>query len=180
MVHRITLISDEVEDFILELLIDADATFYDLHKLIVESCRYDEAPSARFLICDEDWECERVIHLTDNGSCAVDEDVYLMDEMRLGDVLEDEDQRLRYVFDPVGERAFLMEVTEIRYGEHVDAPVCKRRRGEAPMQFQEEDGPIAPETTRAGEELDEDFYGSEGFDTEEFDPEGFEIEERNA
>ncbi len=180
MVHRITLISEEVEDFALEFLLDADATFYDLHQLILASCRYDEVPSARFLICDEDWECERQIHLTDAGHYAVDEDVDLMNETRLGDVLEDEEQRLRYVFDAVEGREFLMEVTEIRYGEHVDAPTCRRRHGLPPAQFKTEEGVTPAKTTKNDEELGEDFYGSEGFDTEEFDPEGFEISEGNA
>ena len=36
MIFRFTLISDEVEDFIREYKIDADATFYDLHQIILK------------------------------------------------------------------------------------------------------------------------------------------------
>ena len=38
MVYRFTIISNEVEDFIREIKIDAEATFYDLHQAILSSC----------------------------------------------------------------------------------------------------------------------------------------------
>ena len=42
MVYRFTIISNEVEDFIREIKIDAEATFYDLqsgHIVFVPLCR---------------------------------------------------------------------------------------------------------------------------------------------
>ena len=42
MVYRFTIISDEVEDFMREIKIEADATFLELHKLILSSCGYND------------------------------------------------------------------------------------------------------------------------------------------
>ena len=39
MVYRFTLISDEVDDFIREIKIDSEATFFDLHEGNIESGR---------------------------------------------------------------------------------------------------------------------------------------------
>ena len=55
MTQRLTLFSQEVEDFVLELKIDADATFLDLHNLIQEACDYHDRHNHSFLICDEEW-----------------------------------------------------------------------------------------------------------------------------
>lgn len=49
MVYRFTIISNEVEDFIREIKIDAEATFYDLHQAILFSCHYaDNVPTSFF------------------------------------------------------------------------------------------------------------------------------------
>ena len=37
MIYRFTLISDEVDDFVREIQIDPEATFYDFHEAIVKS-----------------------------------------------------------------------------------------------------------------------------------------------
>ena len=36
MIYKFTIISDEVDDFMREIKIDADAKFLDLHKLILQ------------------------------------------------------------------------------------------------------------------------------------------------
>lgn len=177
MVERITLVSDEVDDFILEFKIDADSTFHDLHKIIVESCGYTEAPKARFYICDEDWEREKII-LTGNVPAHLsEEDTYDMKATRLADFLEDEKQRFMYVFDPDNERFFFMELTETMFGTEQEVAVCSRRHGEPPAQTPEAEQPAETQhPTGQPVDLDENFYGNEDFDEEEFDPEGFDIQ----
>lgn len=177
MVGRITLVSDEVEDFILEFKIDGDATFYDLQRIIVNSCRYTENPEARFYICDEDWERECIILADDAQADGFEEETYGMQETRLADFLEDEKQRFMYVFDPANNRAFFMELTETIFGTEQPVPVCSRRNGEPPAQIPAEEHPAETTVpTKQPEDFDESFYGNEDFDEEEFDPEGFDIQ----
>lgn len=56
MIYRFTLISDESDDFVREIQIDPEATFYDFHKAILQSVGYTDDQMTSFFICDEDWE----------------------------------------------------------------------------------------------------------------------------
>ena len=58
MIYRFTIISDEVDDFVREIQIDPDATFYDFHKAILKCAGYTDDQMTSFFICDEDWEKE--------------------------------------------------------------------------------------------------------------------------
>lgn len=179
MILRLTLVSGEVEDFVLELKIDADSTFGDLHRLILKSCGYEETPGQRFFVCDDNWKPHTKILLEDDGNIGIDEDIYLMDDTDLGEFLEDEGQRLAYRFDPENRRMFLLELTQTIFGE-VIANVGKlnRRHGEPPAQFISDEAPVV--TTQAStisEELGEEFYGEDGFEEDEFDSEGYDIME---
>ena len=40
MIYRFTLISDEVDDFVREIQIDPEATYYDFHETSVKSLGY--------------------------------------------------------------------------------------------------------------------------------------------
>lgn len=178
MIFRFTLISDEVEDFIREFKIDADATFFDLHQIILKSCQYQEGQITSFFLCNEDWEKEQEIVLEDMGTSSSDEDLYVMRNTLLSELLEEEKQRMIFVFDPLNERVFFMELTEIIFGEQLESPVCSRQHGEPPCQFVENDEEQIPlSETKAKMDLDEDFYGQDSFDNEEFDPEGFDFTE---
>ena len=178
MTLRLTLISQEEEDFIQEFKIDADASFLDLHRLILRHCGYEELPGQRFFICDDNWHPTQRILLADEGNVDIDEDVYLMKETDLGEFLEDEGQRLAYRFDPVNRRMFLLELTETTFGEKVpETGILTRSHGNAPLQLVVEDEPQPAATTPniVSEELEEEFYGEDGFDEEDLDMEGFDI-----
>ena len=184
MTLKLTLFSQEKEDFVLEILIDSDAKFSELHRLILSDCHYDEHEGQSFLICDDDWRVRHRICLNDNEDVGYDEDVNLMSRTRIGDFLEDEGQRLAYVFDPEGKRFFLMELTENVFGRRDKKAVVNRRHGKAPQQttsplqtfpgggFEDESSPSGE--TEGG--LEENFYGDDGFEEEELDLEGYEID----
>lgn len=186
MTLKLTLFSQEKEDFVLEILIDSDAKFSELHQLILNDCHYVEHERQSFLICDDDWRVRQRICLNDSEDVGYDEDIDLMSRTRIGDYLEDEGQRLAYVFDPDGKRFFLMELTENVFGRRDKKAVVNRRHGEAPVQktaspnsSPEEEGSFAAFSS-SGEELEESaetFYGDDGFEEEELDLEGYEINE---
>ena len=178
MVLRLTLISTEVEDFILEFKIDADASFADLHRLILHHCNYEETAGQRFYICDERWKPRHRILLSDEEQNNIDEDVNLMDNTSLGDFLEDEGQRLTYRFDPDNRRMFLLELTETIFGERTPKEgKLTRRQGTPPSQNPEEEAPQSTPQPDLSEELTEEFYGEDGFEEEDLDMEGFDIME---
>lgn len=173
MIYRFTIVSDEVDDFVREIKIDSDATFYDFHKSILDACGYSDDQMTSFFICDEDWEKEKEVTLEDMGTSS-EEDSWIMKDTRLSELIEDEKQRLLYVFDPLTERVFFIELSEIIPGKDLDKPVCSRKHGKAPKQSVDFDE-MAKNTNNNQIDLDENFYGDQSFDPEEFDPEGFEM-----
>ncbi len=126
MLYTITAVSPEVEDFVIELQIESDATFADLHRLIREVCEWGPHKPSTFYICDERWRRERTI-----PEKSFEDDT--MEEVELGDLLDDEGQRLQYIFDAEAKRGLLLEVSHISYGKHIDAPLCRRQHGQAPQ-----------------------------------------------
>lgn len=176
MILHLTVFSAENENFCLRLQLDAGSTFLTLHRLILEACGYQEIPGQRFFICDDNWKPETRILLSDEGIVNIDEDVMLMSDTELGEFLEDEGQHLTYRFDPENRRMFLIELTETSFGKQVAAKgEITDKKGKAPKQVMDEEVEIPQKQTEVSEELGEEFYGEDGFDSEEIDEEGFDI-----
>ncbi|NDV79010.1 plasmid pRiA4b ORF-3 family protein [Dysgonomonas sp. 511] len=169
MIFRFLLLSDEVDDFKREIQIDADATFFDLHKAIIKSVGYKEGEMTSFFLCDDNWEKEKEITLVEMDTSS-EEDSYTMEASTLNDFLEDERQKLMYVFDYLTERAFFMELREIITGKDLDEAVCTKSTGEAPTQFVDFD---TISSSSDSFDLGENFYGDESYDEDELDAEGF-------
>lgn len=184
MLYRIKFISDEVEGFLREVKIDSDASFLDLNKIILKSCGYPDDQLTSFFLCDDEWERKQQVTREDMGAGDVDEDIYVMADATLSDFIEDEGQKLEFVFDPFAERTFYLHVKELIPGEHLADPEITRSQGNPPAQLQIMDpDPVINGAKSAagafGEDDLDDLYGSDSFDSEDFDPEGFEISEGN-
>lgn len=175
MIYRFTIISNEIEEFIREIQIDSEATFYDLHKAILKSVNYPDDQMTSFFICDDNWEKETEITLEEMDTNS-EEDSWVMRDTRLDEFLEEEKQKLIYVFDPLTERVFFIELSEIITGKELKAPVCVREEGDAPKQLLDFDEMAKFDQNL---DLDENFYGDEEFDLEDFDEEGFTMSEGN-
>lgn len=169
MVFRFLMLSDEVEDFKREIQIDADATFLDLHQVILASTGFKDGEMASFFLCSDDWEKETEITLTEMDTTS-EEDSYIMSDSVLNDFLEDEKQRLMYVFDYMTERAFFIELREMITGKNLSEAVCSKSIGNPPVQFIDfNEIDLAATTIDTGET----FYGDESYDLDELDAEGF-------
>ena len=172
MVYRFTIISDEVDNFRREIQIDSDATFLDLHNAILKSAGYPNDQMTSFFICDDNWEKETEITLEDMGTSS-DTDSWIMEETPLSELLEDEKQHMLYIFDPLADRAFFMELSEIITGKSLDEAVCTKSMGDAPQHVLDFDQLMA--TQVAATNLDDTFGDDEDFDLDEIDPDGFEM-----
>lgn len=169
MIYRFTLISDEVDHFLREIQIDSDATFYDFHKIILSSVNYPDDQMTSFFICEEGWEKNEEVTLEDMGSRS-EEDNWVMRSTKLSDLVEDEKQHLLFVFDPLADRPFFIELSEIITGKKLKEPICSRKIGDAPKQLVDFDDELSK--TATSEDMGEDFYGDH-FDMDDIDPEGF-------
>ena len=171
MIYRFTLISDEVEGFMREIQIDPDATFFDFHQAILKSVDFKDNQMTSFFICDEDWEKEKEITLEEMDDNP-EVDSWVMKDTTISELVEDEKQKLLYVFDYMTERCFFIELSEIITGKSMDGAKCTKKAGEPPTQevdFEEFENKVT-----AGLDLDENFYGDQDYDMEDLDSEGFE------
>ena len=167
MIYRFTIISDEVD----EIQIDPEATFFDFHEAILKAAGYTNDQMTSFFICDDDWEKEKEITLEEMDNNP-EMDSWIMKETRLNELIEDEKQKLLYVFDYMTERCFFIELSEIITGKEIKGAKCTKKSGEAPKQTVDFE-----EMAAAGGslDLDENFYGDQDFDMEDFDAEGFDV-----
>lgn len=167
MVYKFKLVSDEVSNFAREIEIDSESSFLQLRNVILDSVDYTKDELDSFFICDDDWTRNEEITLEDMGSSS-DQDVWLMDDTPLSEFLEDEGQKLMFMFDYLTERSFFMELKEIIPGGTLLDPICTFKRGKAPKQQSELDVDLTNVTTSPDkEELDVDFYGDSEFNDDE-------------
>jgi hypothetical protein len=169
MVYKFTILSDEVDNFVREIAIDPEATFFDFHNAILDSVKYEKNQMTSFFICSDDWEKGQEVTLVEMESSS-EYDNLVMDKTKLEDLISEENQKLIYVFDMMADRVFFMELTEIVPRKTQDRPVCLTSEGNPPVQIMVDEGlPIvAPKAI-----YDENFYGDEDFEMDELDEEGF-------
>lgn len=174
MVYKFRFVSDEVDNFRREIDIDADATFLTLRNAICDSVGYDKNQMNSFYLCEDGWEKDKEITLEDMGSDS-SEDVYLMDECIISDFIEDEGQRMMFVFDYLTDRAFFIEMKRSEPGKTLQDPICSLSMGQAPPQTVDMDEFEAKIDIKAASatDMDADFYGSDEYNADEFDPEAF-------
>ncbi len=175
MLFKIAIICDEVENFFREITIDSDCSFLDLNKAILESCGYDDSQITSFSICSDSWEEKQQVVREDMGTTAEDQDIYIMAETRLADLIEEEEQKLVFTFDPANDRVFYLEVTDIITGKSLDRAECTQSRGQAPKQLNDFDldfSSIAAEDKNIDLDLDDE----EGFNDDEYDPDSYTVE----
>lgn len=135
MVYRFKLVSDEVHNFMREIEIDSDNTFLQLRNAILESVDFSKDELDSFYLCDDDWTRQEEITLEDMGDSSSDRDIWLMDDTTLNELIEDEGQRLIFVFDYLTERSFFIELKEIIPSRHLSEPVCTLKKGKGPKQI---------------------------------------------
>lgn len=177
MIYCFRIVSDEVDDFRLEIQIDSNATFLDLRNAICDAVKYEKNEMSSFFMCEDGWEKGAEITLEDMGS-DMSSDIWIMEDTPLSDLIEEEGQRLMWVYDYMTERAFFIEMNEILTGKNLNAPVCTLLKGKAPEQFADIDVFDDPVPTKGNaaavvDDMDEDFYGDTSYNDDEFDAESF-------
>lgn len=169
MLFRFLILSDEVDNFKREIKIDSEATFLDLQNAILDAVGYTKDQMTSFFICDDDWSKKTEITLIEMDTSS-EVDNYVMADTKLDELLEDEHQRLLFVFDYMTERAFFIELREIIPGQDLDAPICSKSKGTPPPQIVSLDD---FESKNTSSEIGEDFYGDSEYDIDELDKNGF-------
>ena len=168
MVYKFLVGSEEVDNFKLEIMIDSEDTFMRLRNTILEAVGYDKDQIGSFHICDDEWNKEKEVMVIDMDVDS-DDDIWLMDDTHLDELLEDEGQRMKFMFDIMNERYFFMRLKETIPGRSLHDPLCTRKEGKAPKQVNIPDEIVAtPKVVNTNiEEIEEDFYGEDAYNEDE-------------
>ncbi|MBR5465924.1 MAG: hypothetical protein IKU79_00705 [Bacteroidaceae bacterium] len=185
MTYRFLLFCEEIENFVMEIMISPHDKFLELHNLILKECSFREEGNHKFLICDENWKTKEIIYLRNDKAIGYDEDLFLMEEISLEEFIEDNTQRIAYVYDTENRRTFLLELVEQIFGEETSHACVRRRKGCPPVQFYEENE-LPYTTTHTSTEKNhstteddlEETVADDAFLEEEIDLEGFEVSEQ--
>lgn len=173
MIYKITLSSEEGVNFRLTLEADSEATFLELHKAIIQAVHYKDDQMTSFFMCNDSWEKEQEVTLVEMGK-SFEYDNMVMESTRLSELMEEQGQRLIYIFDPMFERYFFGKLQEITAGT-MEGVKCVEVRGTAPEQLRTNDPAdgIVSKNGKADWETGEDFYGDTQYEADELDMEGF-------
>ena len=167
MVFRFRMLSDENDRFVRDYEVMYDSTLADLHRFILESLEYDDC-MASFFTADDRWNKGREFTLMDMGDGG-DEGPVAMDRVTLGQIIHNRRDRLIYLFDLFGDRAYYLELTG-SYEADKDASYPREifARAEAPDQYD----PSRSRSDDEGSIFDDamgdfsDFEGDDSYDDE--------------
>ena len=133
MIYRFAIVSDEADNFKLQIAIDSTATFMQLRNIILDSAGYSKEQMDSFYICDDEWTKEKEVTCMDMGSDS-DEDIWIMDDTQLDELLDEEGQRMKFVFDYMTERFFKVKLKEVIPGKTLHDPLCESKIGNPPVE----------------------------------------------
>ena len=133
MVFKFKVISDKVENFALHIDADAKNTFFELHEVIQDECKYDPSELATFFLADEEWDKGLEIMMFKNSS-PKQNSVISMKNAVLGDYLKEKEDKLIYVFDVINQKSLYIELNDIVMEKKLNTPVVTYNRGLAPVQ----------------------------------------------
>lgn len=109
MVFRFRMLSDENDNFVRDYEVLYDMTLLDFHHFILCSLEYEEC-MASFFTADERWEKLREFTLMDMDDGSEGAPV-AMERITLGQIIHNNRDRLIYLFDMFGDRAYFLELT---------------------------------------------------------------------
>ena len=123
-----------------------------------------------FYICDDEWNKEKEVTCMDMGS-DTDEDIWIMDDTQLDELLDEEGQRMKFVFDYMTERFFKVKLKEVIPGKTIHDPLCESKIGNPPAENVDITEfisiPKIPDASNI-EAIDKsEFYGDEEYDEDE-------------
>jgi len=171
IIYRFTIVSDEVDNFGMEIQIDAEATFLDLQNAMLDALKYKKDTFTSFFTCDEDWQKREEITMEAVDSADSAYDNWVMGETRLNELLKDEKDKLIFVFDQLTDRCLFIELSEIITGKTLKKAKCTRLEGQAPPQsidFEAFEKKITQKSA-VDDVFDDDLEFADGYDPDDIE-----------
>jgi len=144
-VYRFRVSLEDNEDVYRDIDIKAAQTFDQFHDAIQEAFKFDKKHAASFFSSDDYWRKNEEITLNKEDLALDEEDKrrkiekkYLMKDTKVAKFIEQPHQRFVYVFDPVAQWSFLIEMVKIvNEDPKINYPASVRSVGTAPKQYKQ-------------------------------------------
>jgi len=136
-IFKLKITSPEKDDFLMEIEMDNEGTYLELHNTIQQALAYDHTQMASFFQISDMGERGKEIALFEMSSEEDDNiNIVAMDVAMMREFINKETPQLIYVFDFFSDRYFNIELTGVeRRRIAVDAPKICVSQGEAPEQI---------------------------------------------
>jgi hypothetical protein len=133
MIYHFKIYSQESDNFLLEISLDGNHTFFNFHTFIQNSLNYESHQLASFFVSDPKWKKLKEISQIDmglNGGAFL-----IMRRTKLKELLHSSNQKLIYTFDFINDRSFFIELTGIIMAQNLNEPLVTLKRGITPVQI---------------------------------------------
>ncbi len=152
MIYHFQIISQESKNFLLEIELSDNHTFFDFHSAIQKSLDYESHQLASFFVSDRSWLKLKEISMLDLGMNGAA--YFIMQKTKLIDLVHTKGQKLIYTFDFLNDRSFFIELTEIIMEKNLNEPLVTSKLGDTPVQVLGEE----KEVKETVEVLEEEVY----------------------
>jgi hypothetical protein len=115
MIYKFRVILDADDDVFRDIAIEDTATLEDLNNTIINAFGFDGNQMASFYTCDDKWNQDEEIPLTDTGE--IPGEISTMGDFVLSEVLYEEKTKIIYVYDFFQMWTFLVELGAIEEAE---------------------------------------------------------------
>lgn len=132
MIYKFQIVSQESQNFRLEVALDEKHSFFEFHTIIQKSVGFESHQLASFFVSGEKWKKLVEISMLDlgiNGGAF-----FIMQKTRVKDLLNEVGQQLLYTFDFLNDRSFFIELNGIIMEKNLIEPFVTLKQGDAPVQ----------------------------------------------
>lgn len=144
-VYRFKVFLEDNEDVFRDIDIKAAQTFEQFHTIIQEAFKFDAKHAASFFVSDDYWRKGQEITLRKEDLPLEEDEIRkgvdpkkLMAEIKIAKYIEQPHQRFVYVFDPVAQWTFLIEMIKIvEENAKLGYPNIVKSYGTAPKQYKQ-------------------------------------------
>jgi hypothetical protein len=144
-IYKFRVLLEDQDDFLRDYEIGSKQTFGDFHRLLIDSLELDSKELASFSVCDSRWKKMKEITLVDmmdnmqEPDDTFDDDenpkprmpMFVMDDVKIKDMIDDPHQRLIYEYNFLNSRLFFIELIKISDAvPGVNYPKCVKQTGQ--------------------------------------------------
>lgn len=158
-VYTFRVLLDTENEVFRDIEIRPEQTFENLHSAIQQAFDFSGKEMASFYMSNDDWERGKELPLMDMRF-GDDEELHSMAQVKIGELIRKQGQKLIYIYDFLRMWAFFVEVVNIAEADaNKTYPLVSLALGEAPEEGSK-DMDFNMETDSAHDD-DDDFYDDE-------------------